>query len=220
MPARIDLTNYVFGRLTVVHSAGQDKNGLYVWLCRCVCGSDRIVRGQDLRRGKQISCGCHKSDQLYVRNLKHGAAGTRPYRIWKGMKSRCLNPRVSSFIDYGGRGIKICERWVNSFEAFWADMKTGYADNLEIDRIDHNGNYEPTNCRWVSKSTQNRNTRQNHYVDTPFGRITIAEFSERTGIEYDKIKRNIYSGATAYEILEKYGGGKLGTFCGRGIPSN
>ena len=187
----IDLTGKKFGRLTVLSLAGKDKNNLLLWECICECGNPVITRGQDLRRGVSKSCGCLKLEQLDARSRKHGMAGTRPYRIWKGMKTRCLNPRVKSYADYGGRGITVCENWKESFDAFWRDMKTGYADNLEIDRIDHEGSYSPNNCRWVSKKEQNRNTRANHYVDTPFGRITIAEYAEKTGIPYDTLKQQI-----------------------------
>ena len=188
----IDLSGQIFGRLTVIKWAGRDKNNLTLWMCKCACGNTIITRSQDLRRGASQSCGCLKLEQLDERSRKHSMAGTRPYRIWKSMKTRCLNPRVKSYSDYGGRGIQICDTWKHSFTAFWSDVKTGYADDLELDRIDHGGPYCPENCRWVDKKTQNRNTRANHFIDTPYGRITIAELSEKLGVSYDTLKRRVY----------------------------
>lgn len=190
----IDMTGLRYGRLRVINYAGKDRNNLTEWLCECECGKKLIVRGQDLRRGRQVSCGCHKRNLTVERNTFHGLSKTRPYRIWKNMKSRCLNPKTKSYCDYGGRGITVCEKWVGSFDAFWEDMKDGYADCLELDRIDSNKGYSPENCRWVDKKTQNRNTRQNHYIEVENRLITIAEAAECAGVSYDKAKRLVYNG--------------------------
>jgi len=187
----IDMTGQRFGRLSVICYAGKDNSGLTLWECTCDCGTKIITRGQDLRRGASKSCGCLKLEQFIERSRKHGMAETRPYRIWKNMKSCCLNPNVKSYADYGGRGITICDAWANSFEAFWNDMGPSCAAGLEIDRIDHDGSYCPENCRWVDKKTQNRNTRANHFIETEFGRITIAVYAEKTSIPYDRLKYRV-----------------------------
>lgn len=197
----IDLTGKTFGRLTVIERAESDRNGLTQWRCRCSCGSVIVTRSQDLRRGASKSCGCRTREVTADRNLRHGMAGTRPYRIWKNMKTRCFNPRSKSYSNYGGRGITVCEKWANSFEAFWEDMGPTYKDGLELDRIDPNGNYEPGNCRWVDKKTQNRNTRANRVVDSPLGAMPLSELAELTGINYGTLKSRANRGLPFEKLI-------------------
>ena len=143
-----------------------------MWRCKCECGKEVIVQGQTLRSGRTKSCGClsreiHKEvmTELNKSNSRHGQFGTRIYRIWCSMKSRCYNKNHKAYIDYGGRGITICAEWKDDFEVFynWA-VKNGYSDNLTIDRIDVDGNYEPSNCRWATSSVQRRNQRSKEKV--------------------------------------------------------
>lgn len=159
MPAKLNLTGQKFGRLTVVGLSGVNAGKTH-WLCKCECGTVKEVRGAGLRQGKAQSCGCIHSEMLRDRNRTHGGKGTRAYVIWQSMKQRCSNRRHENFKDYGGRGITVCERWVNSFENFLADMgepPTG----LTLDRYpDTDGNYEPGNCRWADAFQQARNTRK------------------------------------------------------------
>lgn len=187
MAIRYDLTGEKFGRLTVIKRA-DNKGPLTAWECRCQCGNVVVVRSQDLRRGRQKSCGCKQHDNLLERNSKHLASGTRPYRIWKGMKSRCYNPNTPTYKDYGARGIQVCERWRDSFENFWADMRDSYADNLSIDRIDNDRDYCPENCRWADRTTQNRNSRQNVVTHTRYGTLVLSELAEKTGLNYGTLK--------------------------------
>ncbi|MGI6068917.1 MAG: AP2 domain-containing protein [Blautia sp.] len=160
----IDLTGQRFGRWTVISRAKDyiSPNGYKStqFLCECDCGNRTIVRGCNLRNGKSKSCGCLQPESVAKANSTHGDTGSRLYRIWKGIKSRCYISSSSNFEHYGGRGIQVCEEWKNSFEAFktWA-LLNGYTDKLSIDRIDSDGDYKPENCRWVTNEIQARNRK-------------------------------------------------------------
>lgn len=163
MPKIIDITGQSFGRLTVIEHAGsRDRKAL--WRCHCSCGQETIVIGKLLRSGHTKSCGCWRSDNWFIQKQTHGESRTRLHRIWRGMKTRCGNPRCAAFPRYGGRGIRVCAEW-HQFEPFrdWS-LGNGYADDLTIDRINNDGNYEPGNCRWTSHAGQSRNNPQNRAV--------------------------------------------------------
>lgn len=161
----IDLIGQKFGRLTVITSNGSIPPGKRTWLCKCDCGKETVVATSELRSGKTKSCGCLQKEKAALIGKKyhtiHGMDGTRIYQCWKDMKRRCYNPKTKSFKNYGGRGILVCNDWLHNFQAFheWA-MANGYRDNLTIDRIDVNGNYEPSNCQWIPLSEQPKNRRK------------------------------------------------------------
>lgn len=151
-----DIRGMAFSRLTVIRRNGQATSGNALWLCRCECGNKITTSGSDIRHGKTKSCGCLNSQSPH--RYKHGAAYTRLWRLWKGMRERCEDPRRKAFLHYGARGISLCKEW-HHFPTFkeWAHTH-GYADDLTIERRNVNGNYEPSNCLWIPGAQQSLNT--------------------------------------------------------------
>lgn len=179
-----------FGRLTVIESGGEHyfPGGKHsdTWICKCDCGIIKTIFGYHLRSGRSKSCGCSKKEGT---RRTHGKSHTKIYNIWHGMRERCNNKKHKNYKHYGGRGIKVCDEWNNSLDKFceWA-MANGYQEGLTIDRIDVNGNYEPSNCRWATMKEQNRNRRNNRYLTYNGKRKTMAEWSEITGLKDSTIQ--------------------------------
>lgn len=139
-----------FGDWTVLNFVRLSKHNANLWLCKCNCGNERQVIASNLRTGKSLCCGCRKL------KTKHGMCGTPTYTSWEAMRARCNNPKNVDYHSYGGRGIKVCERWA-SFVNFLADMDER-PEGMTLDRIDNDGNYEPGNCRWTTKEVQRDNS--------------------------------------------------------------
>lgn len=182
----LDLTGQKFGRLTVIEQIGISKDGQKTYKCKCECGTEKIITSGNLRRGHTKSCGCLNSEKIIKRNkerAKHNGCGTRLYNIWLDMKARCKNNKSINWHLYGGRGITICEEWENDFSVFcdWA-LKNGYNDNLQLDRINNDGNYEPSNCKWSTRSEQGNNRRTCKYVTINGITKTVSQWCEETGV--------------------------------------
>lgn len=198
--AYADLAGQTFGKLTAIRYKGYDvsKSGkrLSLWECKCECGATVIVRASSLRSGNTKSCGClrkelGRSNPVMVR-AKHNATQSRLFRIWRGIKSRCFNPNTIEYERYGGRGITMSREWVDDFPAFqeWA-LNNGYSDTLTIDRIDNDGDYEPSNCRWSTNKEQQNNTRFNRLITYNGNTHTLKQWSELLNIPYDTLWRRL-----------------------------
>lgn len=185
---RKNLTGLRFGRLTVLEFVPTEDRHSH-WLCKCDCGNEKTIDAQKLLSFSTKSCGCWKIEKIVKHSTKHNGKGTRLYEIWKNMKQRCLNTHNPHYQDYGGRGIKMCNEWLGDFSTFrdWA-FANGYSDDLSIDRIDNNGNYKPTNCRWTDRKNQCNNRRSNIFVVFNNKQITISEASQLTGIHKSTLK--------------------------------
>ena len=151
-----DLTGQRFGKLTVRQFLRIGKDRSAIWLCDCDCGNTTEVSTKKLTSKNTKSCGCLREEL----HKTHGLSDTKLFNVWSGMKQRCYNATTSNYKDYGGRGIKMCDEWLNDFKVFydWA-MENGYEDGLSLDRIDVDGNYEPNNCRWTNDYIQVHNRR-------------------------------------------------------------
>lgn len=176
MTKRTDMVGTVVGRLTVTEYAGGSK-----WICRCSCGNTVVVARSSLRRGATKSCGCFRKEHTTRKNTRHGLAGSRVHHTWKNMMQRCYNPNNTGYPDYGGRGIKVCIRW-HTFENFYEDMGDKPED-MSLDRVNVDGDYEPSNCRWADKYIQARNKRNSITIEG----IELKYLAEELGITYSTL---------------------------------
>ena len=194
MGYRYDLKNKKFNNLKVI-SFAYNKNGRTFWKCKCDCGNYCIKDAYKIMTGHTKSCGCislQNKKELYKYSIKHKMTNTPLYRTWQNMKRRCDNKKMEDYKYYGKRGIKVCEKWKNDFMSFynWA-IENSYKEDLTIDRIDVNGNYEPNNCRWVDRKVQANNTRRNHYIEYNGEKHTLAEWEKITNIKSPTLRYRI-----------------------------
>lgn len=184
-----NLQSKIFNRLTVIKENGKNKHGKILWLCICECGKKVSSVGSDLISEHTKSCGCLNIDLSRSRATKHGMALTSEYTIWHLMKGRCLNKKNKDYIHYGGRGIKICERW-KDFNNFYIDM--GKRPNgLTLERVDNNKGYLKENCRWATRKEQGNNQRTNRMI-TFNGEIrTLSQWSDILKIPYSRLSSRL-----------------------------
>lgn len=184
-----------FGRLTVVKYCGKNKHQHNVWECVCECGNRKVVTTSALNSGAVKSCGCmweENKKAIKTRVVKkHGMVDTQEYHAWNGMRQRCYNKNSPKYKNYGARGIKVCDRWLHSFENFYADMGK-CPDGFSLDRIDVNGDYTPENCRWADDVTQCNNRQFNFKVTFNGITETLRYWSEKTGINKSALYLRIH----------------------------
>lgn len=188
------LTGMRFGMLVALEEQ-KKKGGGYKYLCRCDCGNITTVFNRCLYRGLRVSCGCAKWKKT------HGCSKTRAYKSWDHMLDRCKNPKTTYWNEYGGRGIKVCERWMK-FENFLADMGER-PEGTSIDRINNNGNYEPENCRWATKKQQQQNRRVAHKLTHDGTTMTLSEWSRRAGLKTSTLSERLRRGMGIKDALTK-----------------
>ncbi len=183
-----DITGKKFGRYTVI-SFSVTRNRTALWSCRCDCGNEKIVAGSSLRTGAIISCGCYNKEVV----TKHGKYGSNSYVTWIAMKSRCLNANHVAYHRYGGRGIKICDRWLNSFSSFLEDMGDR-PKGMSIERIKNDLGYFKDNCRWATPKDQTNNMVSNRILSYNGKAMSISLWAKETGIGESTIRERIRHG--------------------------
>lgn len=198
-----------YGRLVVVSLEYRTprKGGRRVFaVCVCDCGRNKSVDLRKLRSGDTQSCGCSRGELISARKTRHGQSGSVLHRAWASMITRCENPRSASYARYGGRGIRVCRGWRESFEAFAADMgprPTG----ASLDRIDNDGHYEPGNCRWATQQQQQRNRRTNFRLTFGGQTACVSEWAEKTGLRPDTLLCRLKLGWSVEDALTVPNGG-------------
>lgn len=209
LPRRIQCVNMVgqrFGRLVVVVEDPETKHGDRKWLCGCDCGETAVVRQKDLKSGNTSSCGCLHREATSAANTRHGDCrpGRRSplYKIWAGMLRRCNNSNEVAFPVYGGRGIKVCERW-HRYENFAEDMGGNFSATMSLDRVDNEKGYEPGNVRWATTTTQARNKRNNRRITFRGETRVMSEWAEVLNIPAGRVQRRLALGWAVEDALTK-----------------
>jgi len=186
----IDISNERFGKLIVIKYVGKNKYGSSEWLCLCDCGNYHIVTTSHLRGGHTKSCGC----------LSPGFSDSKIYGVWVSMVQRCTNPNDRAYKNYGGRGIKVCERLLK-FENFYKDVGDPPTKNHQLDRINNDGNYCPENWKWSTRKEQNRNKSNNRMVPLNGKILCLKDYCEQFNIRYNTILGRILRGWSVNKAL-------------------
>lgn len=189
----IDLTGKNFGRLVCISARTEFRSGRNkrFWTCQCACGNITEVETSSLRSGNTRSCGCFRAESERERAVTHGLSHTRTHRIYLLMIDRCSRPSANQYPNYGGRGIKVCERWLSGFDAFFEDMGHPPTERHSIDRINNDGNYEPSNCRWATSREQGRNRRGLLMVNFKGSQVCLKEACEALDLHYGTVHSRI-----------------------------
>jgi hypothetical protein len=201
-----DLTGQKFNRLTVITDSGKRLYGIALWLCKCECGKETTVRSDHLRSGATKSCGClHRevSSERCKNKATHEMVNIPEYGVWDAMIQRCTNPNNSAYHNYGGRGITVCDDWLNSFLNWFTYMGPRPSDDHSIDRYpDNDGNYEPGNCRWATREEQANNRRNNIFFNYNGKDYTAVQISEQFNINIGTFKGRINNRWSVKDAIE------------------
>jgi hypothetical protein len=197
MPAFQDLTGQRFGRLVAISYAGTSK-----WLCKCDCGREIATKAQSLKDGVTRSCGCLRIEMFKTSVRTHGRSHDSVYRTWRAMINRCENKNLEGYYLYGGKGVRVCERWRNSFEAFLEDMGEKPSPAHSIDRIDGSLDYSPDNCRWATKREQADNTSRNTHLTFQGETLNVTQWARKLGINPITLFWRLANGWSVEEILK------------------
>ena len=206
MPAPIDLTGHTYNRLIVLREITPAEYPRK-WVCLCTCGTTKTILGASLRNGLTQSCGCLNKEILSLKGTSHGGSKSRLYSVWHGMKQRCENSNQTAYSYYGALGITVCPEW-STFEPFqtWA-LKSGYSEDLTIDRCDGTKGYQPDNCRWEDKTVQARNQKRRNTNTSGFVGVSyVARLNKYQGyltVNYKKINLGMFSTAEEAQLARK-----------------
>lgn len=197
MSTPIDLTGQRFGRLIVLERMHSNERVQSMWMCKCDCGTEKTVRGSDLKNGSTKSCGCLRNETTKKRSTKHGHSArikvSKIYVVWCNIIQRCTNANNTSYHNYGGRGITICNRW-KKFENFLEDVGEPPTNKHTLDRIDNNKRYCKSNCRWATRKQQQRNTRRNHMITFNNKTQCLTAWAEEMNIDRNTLSYRLKRG--------------------------
>jgi hypothetical protein len=206
----IDLTGKKFNKLLVIKRAGVNRDGKALWECLCDCGKTTVTFSYRLKSGKTASCGCLQTEALIRRNTIHGFATVghkcSEFNTWMNIKQRCYNPKNDRYTDWGGRGIKVCRRWLgkNGFINFMADMGPKPSKNHSIDRIDNDGNYTSSNCKWSTRKEQASNTSKNRWLSHNGTTMILTDWAKSLKCQESGIQYFLKKGKTMDWIVNHY----------------
>ena len=191
-----DLTGKIFTKITILSHSHTTKYGAVYWNCKCACGNEKIIRGTNLKSGVTKSCGCYQKQAVTT----HGMTHTKTFKTWETMKQRCLNANAPDYPRYGGRGVDVCKRWQNSFKNFLNDMGER-PPNKTLDRINVDSDYKPSNCRWATRSQQQRNKTTTPRFKHKGENLTVSEWAKRSGLTVKIIMWRVNAGWNFSKIL-------------------
>lgn len=195
-----NLVGQTFGRLTVICISHKNRGAVY-WNCLCRCGNIVKVNTAVLNYGHTKSCGCFRKDTMAIIKKTHGMTNTPEYRAWASIKRRCYNKKTKDYREYGGRGICVCDRWINSFQNFFGDMGNRPSASHSIERIDSDGPYSPENCKWATRHEQANNQRSNHLITIGNKTQNMAQWARSVNIKRCTFKARLKRGWSPEDAL-------------------